>query len=383
VKVFLRCAAICLPGIALGIWLACISTPARSVDYNQFFSASHLLGTGQVYNWSALKALELQHTAAVPTARIPSVLLGHKLLSWLPYSIARALWFGASLAALLLALKTWPRLPFRRSVMALAWSFPAIAALIYGQDVPFWLLFFSLGLFFLDRRHDAASGFCFSLCICKYHLALGLPILLIAQRRWTALIAATAGVAFWIALSFVIEGPIWPVHYLQMARLPEFSPHLERMPCLAGLLSATPSLSSLEPVALLVIALLLWRACRRAQDIGLAGGLVAAAGVLAAHHSYLGDCTLMLPLWIRSLVENRRWLRNWAFALLTPVPFLLLCSPASRAAQIIIIGLVISELATRSQKRPRANTFSKVPNFSSPYPAIAYAESKRQPEHPA
>ena len=59
----------------------------------------------------------------------------------------------------------------------------------------------------------AGCGIC--TCICKFHLALGIPVLLVSQKRWKALIAGAGTFALLIAACFLIEGPGWVRHYLE------------------------------------------------------------------------------------------------------------------------------------------------------------------------
>lgn len=151
------------------------------VDYNQFYSASRLAGTGRSYDVSALRGAGAEGGLS---SRLPVVIYGHKLLSGLPYGIAQSVWMAASIAALALFAAFWPGA--RRTLMgiALVWSVPTTLLLLYGQDEPFWLLFFAAGLLLMENKRPRSAGVSFALCICKFHLALGIPILLAAQKRW-------------------------------------------------------------------------------------------------------------------------------------------------------------------------------------------------------
>ena len=92
----------------------------------------------------------------------------------------------------------------------------------------------------LRKKKPWLAGVAFALCICKFHLALGIPVLLVSQKRRKALIAGAGTFALLIAACFLIEGPGWVRHYLENSRLPSFSPAPERMPTLYGLMRGFP-----------------------------------------------------------------------------------------------------------------------------------------------
>ncbi len=319
-------AVICALGLAYCTCFAVMNKDRLGIDFNQFYAASHLAGTGHVYDWDALRKIEAQNAPEVPTGRLPVVLYGHKILSRFSYPVARALWMALSIAALILVALTWPGARPRFMLMALTWSLPATVVVLFGQDVPFWLLFFTAGLLLLGRNRPWLAGVAFSLCICKFHLALGIPVMLAAQKRWRTLIAGAIGVLAWIASCFLIEGPGWPLAYLNISKIPEFSPAPERMPSLYGLASWLPWTTALELVSGMVVVWLLWGLCRGGQDLGMAGAAAAACGVLLAHHSYAGDCTLQIPLAILTIQRQawRPWLKAWAVLTLTPASVVLI-----------------------------------------------------------
>ena len=93
-------AVICLLGLSLSAVVASQNQSGWGVDYNQFYAASHLAGTGHLYDWEALRKLELENGLEVPTGRLPVVLYGQKILSWLPYKVAFATWVSLCIGAL-------------------------------------------------------------------------------------------------------------------------------------------------------------------------------------------------------------------------------------------------------------------------------------------
>ncbi len=329
--------------MAFNITLAVLNRTGWGVDFNQFYSAGRLAGTGHLYDWEALRKIETENGLEVPTARLPVVVYGFKILGSLPFAVARSIWMACSLAALLV-FAAWPGA--RRLLMlgALAWSMPVALVVLFGQDVPLWLMFFTGGLLFIERKRPWAAGVAFSLCICKFHLALGIPIMLAAQKRWRTLIAGAIAVVALIAACFLIEGPEWPRQYAKILQMPALSPAPERMPTLYGIASWLPWTAAIEAVCAVAIVLLLWAACQSSTDLGMAGAAAAACGLLLGHHAYAGDCALLIPLSVMTLQRQSAppWLKAWAVLLLSPAPTLLLVSQKPLLGQVLIAAFVIT-----------------------------------------
>jgi hypothetical protein len=340
--------------LALHLWIAANNSSGWGVDFNQFYSASRLAGTGQLYNWDELRRIEAEHGQEVRTGRIPVVSFAEKSVGWLPYDVAHLVWLVACAAALLLFALLWPQMNRTMMLTALCWSMPAALLLILGQDTPFWLLSMALGLWLLERGHPRLAGVAFSLCICKYHLAVGLPILLVAQKRWSTIVAGAAAGAVWIAASFAIEGPEWPRHYLAMVTQPLFSPAPERMPNLRGIAHWLPASQVLELILAAAVVVLVFLICRRSTNIGAAGAIAVAAGLVLAHHGYANDCALLIPLLALTIQQTATpwWLKLWAIVLLTPAPTLLIATQKPMAGQFLLVGFVLASLvmAWREEK---------------------------------
>jgi hypothetical protein len=334
-------------GAALNLLVAVKNSTGWGEDFNQFYSASRLAGTGQVYNWEALRKLEDQNGQEVPTGRLPVVLFGAKLIGWLPYPLARIVWLIASVLALGIFAVVWPGVDGSWMAVALAWSMPVGLCLVLGQDTPFWLMLTALGLFLLQRGRPQLAGLVFSLCICKFHLALGIPILLAAQRRWSALLSACASGAALLAACFLIEGPAWPLRYLEASRQTSFSPAVYRMPNLNGIAYWFPWPTAVEIVLTIAVICLLWTVCRRTADLGLAGAAAAGAGLILAHHCYANDCALLIPLLAIAILRPGipRWMKMSAVLLLSPAPVFLVTTIRPFTGQVLVVGFVVSALA--------------------------------------
>lgn len=211
-----------------------------------------------------------------------------------------------------------------------------------------WLMFAAAGLLCLSRGRPRLAGAVFALCICKYHLALGFPILLVAQKRWNALVGGAAAIAILLGACFWIEGPGWPRRYWQVLADPAFSPAAPRMANLRGIAWWLPWPTAAEIVLAIAVACLLWTFLRRTTDLGLAGAGAAAGGLLLARHGYAGDCALLIPLLVFTVQRPgvAVWLKCWAVLLLTPAPLFLVVLVANKQfyGQLLIVGFVVAAL---------------------------------------
>jgi hypothetical protein len=322
------------------------------VDFNQFYAASRLAGTGHLYDWDALRKIESENGIEVPTGRLPVVLYGHKILGSLPYAVARSIWAAGGLAALVVFAAAWPGTERLLMMVALAWSTPATLDLLYGQDDAFWLMFFTAGLLLMERKKPWSAGVAFSLCICKFHLALGIPIMLAAQKRWRTLIAGAIAVLALIASCFLIEGSGWPLQYAKYSQMPAFSPAVHNMPSLYGIATWLPWPAAAEIAGAVAVVLLLWTACRGSTDVGTSGAAAAACGLLLGHHAYAYDCTLVIPLSVLTIQRPGvpPWLKVWAVLLLSSAPVLLLVLQRSFLGQVLVAAFVVTALVVGRTK---------------------------------
>jgi hypothetical protein len=221
------------------------------------------------------------------------------------------------------------------------------------------MLFFATGMALLERGRTALSGMMFALCICKYHLAFPLLVLLIVQRRWNTLIAGALTTAALLAACFAIEGPGWPHAYLRFAARPDFSPGARDMPNLNGLTSWLPGAPWPEISVAVVCILLLWFVSRRASPV-FAGAATMACGLLLSHHAYIGDCLLLGPLAV-VVFQSRAfplWLRAWAVYMVTPVLMFAVASVRPYIGQTALVGFVLSAMGMAFW---RARLFARPP----------------------
>jgi hypothetical protein len=347
--------ALCLPGVVWNLGMAVSCAAGGGIDFNEFYSASRLAGTGHLYDWDALRQLEKGHGPPIPCGRLPVVSFALKPLTLVSYMPARFLWLALSLGALIGFGLMWPGVNRRLMLAALAWSVAAGYLLVLGQDTPVWLVSFAAGLLLLERGKPRLAGVAFALCISKYHLGLAIPVFLVAQKRWQTLIAGGVTVAALLAACFPIEGLAWPRRYWEVLRKPIFSVADGRMPNLRGIGFRLPGSTIIEVAGAAVLVFLLWRVCRNTNEIGMAGAAAAACGLLLGHHGYANDCVLLMPLAVLMLQKpGPVWLRGWAALLLTPLVTALLTSSIPVAGQVLAVGFVFAALVVEQLRISRS-----------------------------
>jgi hypothetical protein len=331
-----------LVGIVLNCWIATINSGSWDVDFNQYYSAGKLVGSGHLYDRAAIESLELQHTKAVPFGRIPAFALAFRPLSLLPYEPARAVWLVIGVAALAGFVWLWPLADRAWAVVAICWSAPAAMCLSFGQDSVLFLFFATVGIRLLIAERDFWSGVAISACIGKPHLALLFPVLMIARGRWRAVFGGVAGVAASVLISFAAEGRDWIQQLVALSRIPEFDPAAQHMPNLRGLLSFTSAGLGIEAAIGVVVAAAIFYLSQR-QSLAVAGALVISAGLMLGHHGYFYDAVLLLPALLLTVqTPHPEWLRGWALLLFTPLPFMMLLTSLGLAAQIALNGFTLA-----------------------------------------
>lgn len=345
-------AYLALAGIVLNGLMALANSKYWDVDFNQFYAAGKLAGSGHLYDWDSIRSLELEHSVrAVPFGRIPAFAFAFKPLSAIPYPFARIVWLAAGLGALAGFVALWPASSRAWAAVAVCWSAPAAMCLALGQDSVWFLFFVALGLRLLLRGREFWAGVVLSLCIAKPHLALVLPVFLVAHGKWRSILGGLTGGITGLALSFAVEGREWPSRLLSLTQLPDFDPAPDRMPNLRGLLTFLGVGLALELALALAVIVAVWFLCRR-LPLEAAAAVALAAGLLVSHHAYFYDALMLLPALMLPFGGGYpEWLRKWALVLFTPIPYLFLLIDAAWAGHLAITGFTLALLGRMAWHR--------------------------------
>ncbi|MBI4642335.1 MAG: DUF2029 domain-containing protein [Deltaproteobacteria bacterium] len=182
-------------------------------DFSYCWSAALLALSGEpeaVYDFSRLAAMELAHfqvKALLPWLYPPTYLLLVLPFGLLPYHAALAVWLSTSLTGYLFIIR---RIAPHPRVLWFTLAFPAIFMnLFYGQNGFLSGIFLGGGLLLLDRSPWGA-GLLLALLTYKPHLAVLVPVALVAGRRWRALLAMLAWTAaLFLATALALGTQVW------------------------------------------------------------------------------------------------------------------------------------------------------------------------------
>lgn len=182
-------------------------------DFVNYWAGAHLAADGQavrVYDIDGF--LAYQRSQTTPDAHFkwysypPAALVLSLPLTLLNFTPALLFWLaaGVALCAILLA----RTLDWRMALLA-AFATPAsLVNALWGQNGQFTAALFCGGILFLERRPWLAGLLFGALCY-KPHLAILIPVALVAGRQWRAL-AAGGLTAFVICSSAFLLGPdVW------------------------------------------------------------------------------------------------------------------------------------------------------------------------------
>lgn len=184
-------------------------------DFVVFYTAGVAAAAGQastVYDVAAF-ADRQQTLLAMPIYGMPYVYPPTALFAWAPFaglSYLHALWLWTSIMVLALAWCAW-RLAGHWLGAVLAVISPiAVLSLAAGQTGAMLATLTALGLIHIRSKPLLAGGFLGLLAI-KPHLAIALPICLIAGRYWRVILgAALSAVALHILAGVIFGFELWP-----------------------------------------------------------------------------------------------------------------------------------------------------------------------------
>jgi hypothetical protein len=191
-----------------------------ATDFLAFWAAGHLAWAGpaaRVYDLTVLAGVE-RVTAILPPHTLlaffypPTFLLLCLPFAAVPYLVGWAAFVVLPLAALAVGLRRILPAGWMGSGVWCLWGFLPVAAFpglmmnsATGQT-GFWSgACFAWALIWLESR-PALAGACLGMLVIKPHLALAVPVVLVAARRWRALAACAATAAGWMALSWLVLG---------------------------------------------------------------------------------------------------------------------------------------------------------------------------------
>jgi hypothetical protein len=288
-------------------------------DFFYYYSASRMVADGHgalIYNLHALGHAEsvLARPYRVPHGVLPNVsppafAVALAPLAMLPYNLAYLLWLIANcllLAVAMCFLERYSGLKGRSALwfrLAALCSLPALIAIFQGQTSILNLALLVASLAAFSQGRDGLAGALLALAFIKPQYAPAFLVVLIAQRRWTALAALALTTAGLLIAPIPFLGPSIDLAYghtlLQATtwgqEIGGFGPIWNRgFPGFARLLLPHPidTLTSLV-FGVCALALLAWAAFRT-RRVEIAFALAVVVSLLVSPHVLIHDLTLLL-----------------------------------------------------------------------------------------
>ncbi|HEV3333642.1 MAG TPA: glycosyltransferase family 87 protein [Bryobacteraceae bacterium] len=306
---------LCLLVASISIW-ASLRAVRTDDDFVGIYAAAQLAGTGHLFDVDRITRIEANYQPKphpLPFLRLPVYALIWKPLTWLPYSVARLFWGLLNMAAMFAGVMLWPGGSKWARAFVLC-SYPFVYNLVLGQDTGIFLLLAIVACRLLEKNYDWAAGLLISLCAIKFHLALLLPIALIARRKWSAVGGAAGGLLLLLASS-CLEGMDWPLRELHSIQREHIGP--AEMPTFFGMSVWFPGHELIEIVLGLGLTVLVYSIVQRSPKIWTAMAAALAGGLLVSHHAYLYDAVVLMPLLLLALESGRG--RLVAMILISPL----------------------------------------------------------------
>lgn len=316
---------------------------ARDNDFLHFYAGARLSGS-PVTLYSVEEArgvMAAVQPGAVfrPVVRPPFYYLMIRLLGWLPYAHALAVWQVLSVAFLVSFALLWE--PAGLSSFALFGLFvPVWYGLALGQDATFFLSAAALAAFLMRRGWPAAAGLVLSLLAAKPHVFLLVGVVgLCYGLRFLAGFLAGGAVLYGVSAAIMSDW-LWPLAYLEYLNSPTGGNIVCQCEIDRRLLIAAA-------VAAAVLYAWLWR-LRPAFPAAL--GVALAASLLVAQRPFFYDAASLLPL--VAFLTPRRW---WAPLLLAGCAIVVwhwAGWTAARWAVAALLAYAVLEISRHPARRP-------------------------------
>jgi hypothetical protein len=297
-------------------------------DFMAFWSASKLLLAGapvDAYSPAAESGLQLAlgRDHWVPFIYPPPFLLVVSPLGLLPYGIALPVWVAATYALWLSVSRRmlpegfWPIAVYPGALVA-AW---------HAQNGFITASLFIGGVLAL-RKRPILAGALFGALIIKPHLAVLIPVALIAGRQWRAFWAAAASAVGLLLVSWLVLGGEAFSAFLSSTAISgsllgsshdnfyiDGDDFLLRMPtvfALVKILAGSTAAWAAQAVSSVVMAAIVWWAWARPGDYLGKGAVLATATVLATPYLFSYDLPLLvLPACWMAVDGLRTGFRPW------------------------------------------------------------------------
>jgi hypothetical protein len=293
----------CMINFAIGYAYLRPFDDRRVVDLPQFYIAGKLAASGRISHlydpavyvgWNEELRKEAPKSANWPNYfnRPAFEAFLFVPLSYFSFRTASHLitWANLMLLAILVwRLPAWlPGMPHSR-----VWLFifmPFLYSIALGQDTLLLTLIVGFGIHRLLKKQDASAGAIIALAGFKFHLIIGIPLALIAARRWRALAAFSAAGAALCLFSLMLVGVEGFRSWIVLLRAPTTDTALNLMGNVRALGIHFGMLAAIS-AAVLTVASFVFVLIQGSFEEKIASSLIAAA--LLGPHVYLHDYSLV------------------------------------------------------------------------------------------
>ena len=315
-------------------------------DFLAFWGAGRLVLAGVPWNAFDLAAEQVAQAAShtgqmVAYVNPPPYLFLTAPLGLMPYGVAWLVWaLGGWALWFAVCRRLLPDAPL--AVLASPVAYLAACHAQNGFVTGVLLVGGVIALARSSRRGDLIAGLLFGALVIKPHLALLVPLWLIAGGRWRVLGAGAVSALGLCLLSLLAFGAqtwsAWPKSFAVSAILmaQHGGPFFLRMATPYALLRewTNPAVALAgQAVLALALALLVWRVTRKSGANAATGALMLAATAVASPYLFSYDFPFLIQptLWLVSTARAQGW-RPWE--------------------KPLVIGLWLAPLATRAMAMP-------------------------------
>jgi hypothetical protein len=365
-----------IPYYLVGVGLITPEGEVVGSDFLNFWSAGKAVLVGDpaaAYNEDFMREVQ---AGAVPGAPLyhymyaPPFLIIFSVLALLPYEAAMLLWVGLTyFIYLVMAAKL---IPVNGAIWPIA-AFPA-ALVVAGHGQTSFVVFavFAAGFFALPNR-PFIGGLILGLLLMKPHLAVLLPVAMLAARNWSAVAGGALSVGSLIGAGLLLFGPetyrAYQISFDVGGQVLQGGvPYFSMVSIYAAIMLATGDyVLAITVQALLtcIAVVIVWMVWRREYDVYAKGSVLVLCALLATPYSYDYDLLLlMFPIaWLtREGIANG--FRPWEKSLIALCWWLPLGARAiGKAAGLNLAPLVVAIcLAVVLHKITRAHSTPRPPN---------------------
>ena len=306
------------------------SNHAPRNDFISSYTAAVLATDTRLYDSGASQAFQEAHGVTADQhrmafLRLPFYAVLLMPLQFLDYQKAYVVWQILAVCSFVAVALIWRRLLSDAAIfVVLAWSLPVGYSLLRGQDIHFFLLFYSVGTLLLTRNRSLAAGVILSLCLLKWIFLLPLPLLLLTKRLWRTATGFAIGVVAILVACTAAQGWNWPSAYLNTILRPTASPKLYSMPTVRGIAHLLSGAGVIEVAAGVLILWSLWRVVKSDVSLPVAFAMALIAGLLIGHHAFMYDAAIVAPFLALAIEHNSKLIRAMAYILAFPASWIAL-----------------------------------------------------------